>query len=305
MFIFLCMFLSLGWWINLPLHAWFRSVFLRRTLGLYKYSIWAWSCSVSRNSISFDVHGDAKLILLHGTWLKILFQTQSKHRRNMLWLRESIDPAFQFETELWYIYFFLSPVFVFKFPSFSFRLAKFCFFLLISNGRRNGLQSYAVMNLWDKLVIPKITTKWGALNTNNEEVADELKVLLNFLIGSRYLYIAGEAKIYKELKSQEYNLSIVSLLTCIVQCVLIPMGVSLFLQLFKLNSLWEPDREINIQIQTNEKIECLRRIRLKMNISFVLGRSHQIHYWILLIPRQFTTRLVHTNFKFVSVWFLR
>ncbi|KAH0917354.1 hypothetical protein HID58_003062 [Brassica napus] len=42
--------------------------------------------------------------------------------------------------------------------------------------------------------------------------------------------------------------------------------------LFKLNSLWEPDREINIQIQTNEKIECLRRIRLKMNISFVLGR---------------------------------
>ncbi|CAN7116268.1 unnamed protein product [Brassica rapa subsp. narinosa] len=43
-------------------------------------------------------------------------------------------------------------------------------------------------------------------------------------------------------------------------------------ELFKLNSLWEPDREINIQIQTNEKIECLRRIRLKMNISFVLGR---------------------------------
>lgn len=57
------------------------------------------------------------------------------------------------------------------------------------------------MNLWDKLVILKIIIKWGVFNINNEEVVDELKVFLNFLIGSRYLYIVGEVKIYKELKS--------------------------------------------------------------------------------------------------------
>lgn len=68
-------------------------------------------------------------------------------------------------------------------------------------------------------------------------------------------------------------------------------------ELFKLNSLWEPyERGHNIQIQTNEKIECLRRIRSKMNISLVLGRSHQIqYYWIFLIPHQFATRLVYTQ----------
>lgn len=49
---------------------------------------------------------------------------------------------------------------------------------LTCKGRNHGLQGLAssIVKLWEKCVIAKIAIKWGALNTNNEEMADELKV---------------------------------------------------------------------------------------------------------------------------------
>jgi hypothetical protein len=40
------------------------------------------------------------------------------------------------------------------------------------------------VKLWEKCIIAKIAIKWGALNTNNEEMADELRVNVFFLVAS-------------------------------------------------------------------------------------------------------------------------
>ncbi|CAE6104085.1 unnamed protein product [Arabidopsis arenosa] len=52
-------------------------------------------------------------------------------------------------------------------------------------GRNHGLQGLAsaIVKLWEKCIIAKIAIKWGALNTNNEEMADELKAKFLFSYG--------------------------------------------------------------------------------------------------------------------------
>ncbi|KAJ6421408.1 hypothetical protein OIU84_028726 [Salix udensis] len=49
-------------------------------------------------------------------------------------------------------------------------------FVLGRNRRLQGLAA-AILKLWEKTIIAKIAVKWGALNTSNEQMADELKSL--------------------------------------------------------------------------------------------------------------------------------
>lgn len=44
--------------------------------------------------------------------------------------------------------------------------------------RLQGLAA-AIINLWEKILIVKIAVKWGVPNTNNEAMANELKVNLS------------------------------------------------------------------------------------------------------------------------------
>ena len=64
-------------------------------------------------------------------------------------------------------------------------------FPLIFEGRNRKLQGLAVaiLKLWEKSLIVKIALKWGVPNTNNEEMAFELKASLieNRLLGCRYV----------------------------------------------------------------------------------------------------------------------
>lgn len=65
-------------------------------------------------------------------------------------------------------------------------------------GRNHGLQGLAsaIVKLWEKCVIAKIAIKWGALNTNNEEMADELKHLTGgvLILRNKYLIILFRGK---------------------------------------------------------------------------------------------------------------
>ncbi|KAL1205828.1 Chloroplastic group IIA intron splicing facilitator CRS1 [Cardamine amara subsp. amara] len=65
-------------------------------------------------------------------------------------------------------------------------------------GRNQGLQGLAsaIVKLWEKCIIAKIAIKWGALNTNNEEMADELKHLTGgvLILRNRYLIILYRGK---------------------------------------------------------------------------------------------------------------
>ncbi|XP_009126099.1 chloroplastic group IIA intron splicing facilitator CRS1, chloroplastic [Brassica rapa] len=65
-------------------------------------------------------------------------------------------------------------------------------------GRNHGLQGLAsaILKLWEKCVIAKIAIKWGALNTNNEEMADELKHLTGgvLILRNKYLIILFRGK---------------------------------------------------------------------------------------------------------------
>ncbi|CAF2136185.1 unnamed protein product [Brassica napus] len=65
-------------------------------------------------------------------------------------------------------------------------------------GRNHGLQGLAsaILKLWEKCVIAKIAIKWGALNTNNEEMADELKNLTGgvLILRNKYLIILFRGK---------------------------------------------------------------------------------------------------------------
>ncbi|KAL0728010.1 hypothetical protein Bca4012_024103 [Brassica carinata] len=65
-------------------------------------------------------------------------------------------------------------------------------------GRNHGLQGLAsaISKLWKKCVIAKIAIKWGALNTNNEEMADELKHLTGgiLILRNKYLIILFRGK---------------------------------------------------------------------------------------------------------------
>lgn len=49
--------------------------------------------------------------------------------------------------------------------------------LLFSEGRNRRLQGLAaaILKLWEKSQIAKIAVKWGIPNTDNEQMADELK----------------------------------------------------------------------------------------------------------------------------------
>nr|VDD19478.1 unnamed protein product [Brassica oleracea] len=62
-------------------------------------------------------------------------------------------------------------------------------------GKNHGLQGLAsaILKLWDKCVIAKIAIKWGALNTNNEEMADELKARV-LILRNKYLIILFRGK---------------------------------------------------------------------------------------------------------------
>lgn len=53
-------------------------------------------------------------------------------------------------------------------------------FLLFSEGRNRKLQGLAgaILTLWEKSPIVKIAIKWGIPNTNNEQMANELKASL-------------------------------------------------------------------------------------------------------------------------------
>ncbi|KAF8053769.1 hypothetical protein N665_1375s0007 [Sinapis alba] len=65
-------------------------------------------------------------------------------------------------------------------------------------GRNHGLQGLAsaILKLWERCVIAKIAIKWGALNTNNEEMADELKHLTGgvLILRNKYLIILFRGK---------------------------------------------------------------------------------------------------------------
>ncbi|KAG7555446.1 YhbY-like superfamily [Arabidopsis suecica] len=65
-------------------------------------------------------------------------------------------------------------------------------------GRNHGLQGLAsaIVKLWEKCIIAKIAIKWGALNTNNEEMADELKHLTGgvLILRNKYLIILYRGK---------------------------------------------------------------------------------------------------------------
>ncbi|CAN8236241.1 unnamed protein product [Cochlearia groenlandica] len=65
-------------------------------------------------------------------------------------------------------------------------------------GRNYGLQGLAsaILKLWERCVIAKIAIKWGALNTNNEEMAEILKHLTGgvLILRNRYLIILYRGK---------------------------------------------------------------------------------------------------------------
>ncbi|VVB14706.1 unnamed protein product [Arabis nemorensis] len=65
-------------------------------------------------------------------------------------------------------------------------------------GRNQGLQGLAsaIVKLWEKCIIAKIAIKWGAINTNNEEMADELKHLTGgvLILRNKYLIILYRGK---------------------------------------------------------------------------------------------------------------
>ncbi|XP_010420298.1 PREDICTED: chloroplastic group IIA intron splicing facilitator CRS1, chloroplastic-like [Camelina sativa] len=65
-------------------------------------------------------------------------------------------------------------------------------------GRNHGLQGLAsaIVKLWERSIIAKIAIKWGALNTNNEEMADKLKHLTGgvLILRNRYLIILFRGK---------------------------------------------------------------------------------------------------------------
>ncbi|CAC01859.1 putative protein [Arabidopsis thaliana] len=65
-------------------------------------------------------------------------------------------------------------------------------------GRNYGLQGLAsaIVKLWEKCIIAKIAIKWGALNTNNEEMADELRYLTGgvLILRNKYLIVLYRGK---------------------------------------------------------------------------------------------------------------
>lgn len=66
-------------------------------------------------------------------------------------------------------------------------------FFLFSEGRNRKLQGLAaaILKLWEKSIIAKIAVKWGIPNTNNEQMANELKASLirrNLLSGKDLTY---------------------------------------------------------------------------------------------------------------------
>ncbi|CAL9230490.1 unnamed protein product [Arabidopsis halleri] len=65
-------------------------------------------------------------------------------------------------------------------------------------GRNHGLQGLAsaIVKLWEKCIIAKIAIKWGALNTNNEEMADELQHLTGgvLILRNKYLIVLYRGK---------------------------------------------------------------------------------------------------------------
>ncbi|KAF3538504.1 hypothetical protein F2Q69_00018877 [Brassica cretica] len=67
--------------------------------------------------------------------------------------------------------------------------------LVLGSGRNHGLQGLAsaILKLWERCVIAKIAIKWGALNTNNEEMADELKARV-LILRNKYLIILFRGK---------------------------------------------------------------------------------------------------------------
>lgn len=53
-------------------------------------------------------------------------------------------------------------------------------FIVFSVGRNRGLHGLAaaILKLWEKSHIAKIAVKWGVPNTDNEQMANELKASL-------------------------------------------------------------------------------------------------------------------------------
>lgn len=65
-----------------------------------------------------------------------------------------------------------------------FLLDVYCYFNLGRNRELQGLAS-AIAKLWEKSAIAKIAIKRGVLNTNNERMAEELKILTGGTLVSR------------------------------------------------------------------------------------------------------------------------
>ncbi|KAJ6371035.1 hypothetical protein OIU77_001527 [Salix suchowensis] len=68
-------------------------------------------------------------------------------------------------------------------------------FVLGRNRRLQGLAA-AILKLWEKTIIAKIAVKWGALNTSNEQMADELKSLTGgvLLLRNKFFIILYRGK---------------------------------------------------------------------------------------------------------------
>lgn len=68
-------------------------------------------------------------------------------------------------------------------------------FVLGRNRRLQGLAA-AILKLWEKTIIAKIAVKWGVPNTNNEQMADELKSLTGgvLLLRNKFFIILYRGK---------------------------------------------------------------------------------------------------------------
>ncbi|KAJ6684348.1 CHLOROPLASTIC GROUP IIA INTRON SPLICING FACILITATOR CRS1 CHLOROPLASTIC [Salix viminalis] len=171
-------------------------------------------------------------------------------------------------------------------------------FVLGRNRRLQGLAA-AILKLWEKTIIAKIAVKWGALNTSNEQMADELKSLTGgvLLLRNKFFIILYRGKDF--LPGQVANV-IVDREIALRKCQTNEEEVELYMNFSTSKSNFrkrqKEDSEIQLEaykeklerelrnqeyrlrilknqgIMTEEERECFRKIGLKLRGSLVLGR---------------------------------
>ncbi|XVF68367.1 hypothetical protein PTKIN_Ptkin10aG0199700 [Pterospermum kingtungense] len=202
---------------------------------------------------------------------------------------------------------------------------------LVRNRNLQGLGA-AILKLWEKKsLIAKTAIKWGIQNTDNEQMAYELKNLTEgvLLLRNKFLimFYAGkdflpqgtlsefqdiQAKfgdlenenneleiqlqaerenLERELRNQERKLSILN----------VKMEKSAK-QLAKLNSSWQPaEQDVDLEIITEEERECLRKIGLKLNCCLVLDRRGIFNGIIEGVHQHWKHREVVKSWKFFAI----